>query len=158
MARLKKSVRNEILKAYFDLHFPGSFQSVSKFREALARKLGINVTQQTLRKVLKDNAYYQTNITRPKKFLSRKFQTHGVGLLAYCDPAYLQLPNKKIFKFLVVCDAMSKFVYAHYLAEVNPKELKKAFKALFRQRMPYFAIIKVDKDKSLYILTHTFFC
>ena len=65
-----KSINCEILKAYFDLHFPGSFQSVSKFREALARKLGINVTQKTLRKVLKDNAYYQTNIKKLINYIS----------------------------------------------------------------------------------------
>ena len=157
MSRLKKSVIDKIYKAYFDLYFPGSFQSIAKFQEALARKLDIKVTRKTLRKILKDNAYYQTNVTRPKKFLTRKFQTHGVGLLGYCDPVYIQLPNKKIFKFLVVCDAMSKFCYAQHLAEVNPKELKKAFQALFRQGMPYFAIVKVDKDRSLGTLANNFF-
>ena len=80
-----------------------------------------------------------------------------MGLLGFTDPVYLQLPNKKLFKFLVVCDAMSKYVYAEYLAEVNPTELKRAFKTLFRRRMTYFSILKSDKDKSLGTLKHTFF-
>ena len=72
-------------------------------------------------KILKNNAWYQTNVTRPKKFLSRKHASQGVGLLAYADPCYIQLPNKKIWKFLIVADSCSKFVFG---APSPPKKIK----------------------------------
>ena len=111
-----------------------------------------------LRRILKDNAWYQTNVTRPSAFLKRKFASRGVGLLGVADAVYLQLPNKKLFKFLIVADSASKFVYGTYLNEVNPAELKRAFMRLFKNnKCPYFPVLVTDKDKSLGTLAKTFF-
>ena len=150
MTQLKKSIVRSILTQYFDLAFPASFQSVRKFHKAIQKKLKIKISEQSLRKILKNNAWYQSNVTRPKKFLSRKHASQGVGLLAYADPCYIQLPNKKIWKFLIVADSCSKFVFGTVLPEVNPVELKRAFGRLFKdQKMSYYPILKVDRDRSL---------
>ena len=87
----------------------------------------------------KGNAWFQVNVTRPKKFPMRSFYSRGSGLLAFADPCYIQLPNKKIFKFLVVGDSCSKYVFATILPEVNPKQLKLAFTRLFKhQQLSYY--------------------
>ena len=158
MTRLKKSVVRAILNNYFDLSFPASYQSVRKFHKAIQKKLKIKISERSLRKILKNNAWFQVNVTRPKKFLMRRFYSRGSGLLAFADPCYIQLPNRKIFKFLVVADSCSKFVFATVLSQVNPKELKKAFTRLFKhQQMSYYPIITVDRDRSLGTLARPYF-
>ena len=159
MAQLKKSEIRTILTKYFDLSFPGSFQSIAKFQEGLERKLKMKVSRRSLTKILKNNAFYQTHVTRPKKFLVRKFSSKGCLLVGFSDPVYLQLPTKKIFKFLIVCDSASKYVYGQILNEVNPKELKRAFTTLFKSphHMPYFPVLVVDKDRSLGTMARPFF-
>ena len=158
MSRLKKSVVRSIISHYFDLSFPGSYQSVKKFHTAIQKKLKIKISERALRKILKDNAWFQVNVTRPKKFPMRSFYTRGSGLLAFADPCYIQLPNKKIFKFLVVGDSCSKYVFATILPEVNPKQLKLAFTRLFKhQQMSYYPIITVDRDRSLGKLARPYF-
>ena len=157
MSPIKNALKKEIFSHYFDLKYPASFGSVQKFREALQRESNITISEKALRKLLKDNAWYQSNVTRPKKFLTRKFSGTGVGLLCLADQAFLQLPNKEMFVFLVVADTVSKYVYARPLAKNNPANLKRAFIAMFNtQNCPYFPIIKVDKDKNMFAL-RTFF-
>ena len=131
MSRLKKSVIRSILTHYFDLSFPASLQSIRKFHAAIQKKLNIKISERALRKILKNNAWYQTNVTRPKKFLMRKHYSQGVGLSASADPCYIQLPNKTVFKCLIVADSCSKYVFGTILPEVNPQELKRAFGRLF---------------------------
>ena len=88
--------------------------------------------------------------------MTRKFSGTGVGLLCLADQAFLQFPNKEIFVFLFVANTVSK--YARPLAKNNPKNLKRAFKAMFKtQNCPYFPIIKVDKDKNMFALRTFFF-
>ena len=159
MTQLTKAQIRTILTKYFDLKFAGSFQSIKKFQEALERKLDLKVSLRKLTEILKNNAFYQTHVTRPKKYLVRKFSSRGCGLLAHADPCYLQLPTKEIFKFLTVCDSLSKMVYGHVLKEVNPKELKMAFTALFKSPhyMSYYPVLVVDLDKSLSTLARPFF-
>ena len=159
MTQLTKAQIRTILTKYFDLKFAGSFQSIKKFQEALERKLDLKVSLRKLTEILKNNAFYQTHVTRPNKYLVRKFSSRGCGLIAHADPCYLQLPTKEIFKFLIVCDSLSKMVYGHVLKEVNPKELKKAFTALFKSPhyMSYYPVLVVDLDKSLSTLARPFF-
>ena len=72
-------------------------------------------------------------------------------VLCLADQAFLQLPNKEMFVFLVVADTVSKYVYERPLAKNNPANLKRAFIAMFNtQNYPYFPIIKVDKDKNMF--------
>ena len=157
MSPIKKSLKKKIFSHYFDLKYPGSFQSVQKFKDALQRESNITISEKALRKLLKDNAWYQSNVARPKKFLTRKFSGTGVGLLCMADQAFLQLPNKQMFVFLVLADSVSKYVYARPLAKNNPQNLKKAFKSMFKtQNCPYFPLVKVDKDKNMVAL-RTFF-
>ena len=154
--KVKKSVIRKILTAYFDLKFPASFQSVSKFKESLKRNLNIDISHYQLRKILKNNAYYQSNITKKSKFLMRKLYTQGVTIVGFADSVFVPLPNGKLFKFLIVADAASKFAYGTFLKQVNPKELQRAFKQLFRSGTPYFSILRVDRDLSLGTMTKFF--
>ena len=59
MSRLKKSVVHSIISHYFDLSFPGSYQSVRKFQTAIQKKLKIKMSKPALRKILKDNAWFK---------------------------------------------------------------------------------------------------
>ena len=158
MSRLKKLVIRSILTHYFDLSFPASLQSIRKFHAAIQKKLNIKISERALRKILKNNAWYQTNVTRPKKFLMRKHYSQGVGLSASADPCYIQLPNKTIFKCLIVADSCSKYVFGTILPEVNPQELKRAFGRLFKEhKMSLYPILRVDRDKSLGTLARPYF-
>ena len=65
MSRITNALKKKILTFYFDLKYPGSYQSVSKFRNALRPTSNITISEAALRKLLKDNAWYQSNVTRP---------------------------------------------------------------------------------------------
>lgn len=149
MPPLKDSVRKIILKKYQDPSFPASYQSVKKFKEALKSQLNIDVSYRTLRSILKSNLLYQTHVTLPKKFKTRKVYSQGVGIEALTDCAYLTLNQNgftKTFIFLLVMDKMSRFVYSTPVSRVNPTELKKAYQLLFHKKhCPLFPIIRYDR-------------
>ena len=79
--------------------------------------------------------------------------------LVFLDVVYLQYgraaksePPVRPFVFVTCLDICSRFLYCELIPEgrVNSETLKKAFLRLFKyQHMPYFSILRGDKDKSL---------
>ena len=160
-----KAQEKAILRAYFDPKFPASYQGVEPFRESLLRNKNIDISRPHLRRLLKSNLYFQTNIIKPKKFPTRKFYSRGVGIEGYCDTVFLKLPQEKlketgkkgVFIFLLVADTHSRYLYTTPCDQVNPTKLKAAFNRLFKdQDMPYFSVLRVDRDKSLNTLVRYF--
>ena len=77
--------------------------------------------------------------------------------MGFADQAFLQLPNKQLFTFLVLADAVSRKVYAQVLTVNNPNNLKKVLTNMFKtQNCPYFPLIKLDKDKNWAVLQKFF--
>ena len=153
-------LRKKILKNYYSLKYPGSFQGVSVFRKSLRENSGIEIGYSALRRILKASLPYQVNVVKRKKFKTRALYSRGIAIEAYCDPIFIPYPAKtgqKNFFTLVVCDIHSRYLWTYPLREINPKYLKSAFSSLFRKGMPKFAIIRCDRDKSLNSLTNTFF-
>lgn len=81
MPPITKKTQADILKYYFTLGFPGSFQSIKKFHSALKDDAGIQIGLPALRKLMRKNLYYDSNIKKPKKFPTRKVYSQGVGKL-----------------------------------------------------------------------------
>ena len=156
-----ENLKKRILKNYYSLKYPGSFQGVSVFRKALKDNSGIDIGHSALRRILKASLPYQVNVVKRKKFKTRALYSRGIAIEAYCDPIFIPYTTKsgekKNFFALVVCDIHSGFLWSKPLVNINPKYLKAAFSALFREGMPKFAILRVDRDKSLNFLTNTFF-
>ena len=156
-AELKK----RILKNYYSLKYPGSFQGISVFRKSLKENSGIEIGYSALRRILKSSLPYQVNVVKRKKFQRRPLYSKGVTIEGYCDPIFIpyatKTGEKKNFNALVVCDVHSRYLWTTPLEKVNPKYLKAAFLSLFRNGLPYFAILRCDRDKSLNALANTFF-
>ena len=154
-------LKEKILKNYYSLKYPGSFQGVSVFRKSLKKNSGIEIAHSTLRRILKSSLPYQVNVVKRKKFKTRPLYSRGVTIEAYCDPIFIpystKTGEKKTFFALVVCDIHSRYLWTAPLHKINPKYLKAAFLSLFRNGLPHFAIIRCDRDKSLNVLANTFF-
>ena len=77
---VSKKDRKKILDAYFDLRFPRSYGSPTSFHEAVRRKLGLNVSLATVKKILKDTVFYQVHYPRRKNLFTRHLYLRGVGI------------------------------------------------------------------------------
>ena len=157
----EERLRKNILKKYFSLRYPGSFQGVQVFCQALKDNDDIDISHSALRKILKSSLPYQVNVVKPKKFKTRAMYSRGIGIEAFCDPIFVPYKTakgeKKNFVALVVCDVHSRFLWTRHLQTVNPASLKSAFTHLFNEGMPEFSIIRCDRDKSLNTLANTYF-
>ena len=157
---VKEALKKNILKRYHSLKHPGSYQGISVFRKSSKDNAGINISHAALRRILKSSLPYQTNFIKPKKFQTRKLYSRGYAIEAYCDPAFIPYKNDgktKTFIALVVVDVHTRMLYATKLPRVNPKTLKLAFTRLFKAGMPKFDIVRIDRDKSLNKLRHSYF-
>ena len=165
MAPVARSLVKKILSKYFQLSYPGSFQSIPKYKRALKDVDNINISHATLRKILKSNLNYTAHIIRKKKFFRRKTYARGVGLECLTDVAYVQYDifKKKrtkhagrdtiIFPFLLIIDALSRFVITHWIDKVNPENLRKAFLYLFSHGgLIRYPIMRYDLDPSIKFL------
>ena len=154
-------LRKKILKNYYTLKYPGSFQGVSAFLNSLKENSNIDISEYALRRILKSSLPYQVNVIKPKKFQTWALYSRGVGLEAYCDPILLPYKTaegeKKTFNAFVVCDVHSRFLWTCPLQNVNPDNLKSAFTHLFKEGLPFFPILHSDRDKSLNTLKNTYF-
>ena len=90
------SLRKKILKNYYSLKYPGSFQGVSVFRKSLRENSGIEIGQSALRRILKSSLPYQVNVVKRKKFKTRALYSRGIAIEAYCDPIFIPYPVKKL--------------------------------------------------------------
>ena len=159
-AELKK----RILKNYYSLKYPGSFQGISVFRKSLKENSGIEIGYSALRRILKSSLPYQVNVVKPKKFPKRANYSQGVWIQAFCDPIFIpyipktkkndQAQKYKNFLALIVVDVHSRYMYSTKLGSINPEALKNGFTRLFNNGMPRFSVIRIDKDKSLNKLTN----
>ena len=61
-------LRKKILKNYYTLKYPGSFQGVSAFRKSLKENSNIDISEYALRHILKSSLPYQVNVVKPKNF------------------------------------------------------------------------------------------
>ena len=157
---VKETLKKKILKKYYSLKFPGSYQGIAVFRKSLKDNANIDISHSALRRILKSSLPYQVNIVKPKKFKTRKLYSRGCWIESYCDPIFIPYKEDgktKNFIALVVVDVHSRMCYATKLSRVNPKILKLAFNRLFKDGMPKFDIIRVDRDKSLNKLANTYF-
>ena len=82
-------IRKKILKNYYTLKYPGSFQGVSAFRRSLKENSDIDITHSALRRILKSSLPYQVNVIKPKKFKTRALYSRGVHIEAYFNPIFV---------------------------------------------------------------------
>ena len=92
---VKASLRQRILKNYYSLKYPGSFQGVSVVRKSLKENSDIDITHSALRRILKASLPYQVNILKPKKFKTRSLYSRGVYIEAYCNSIFIPYQNPK---------------------------------------------------------------
>ena len=86
MTLLKKSEIKKILKLYQDLKFPASYQSVTKFRNALKQEKNIDISYRRLKDLLRGNSpYYLTSFKNPVKFPTRPIVSSGSFVEAFAD-------------------------------------------------------------------------
>ena len=149
---MKKKLANLILKKYFTLSHPASYSGIPKFKKSLEEE-GINVSYNAIRNLLKNNLHYVTNFIKRKKFKTRHLYSDGYGIECYSDTCFLTVEKGVQFKFLLLCDNHTRYVYGAPLEGLKPggpslDSLKKAFARILK-RSPQWAIIRVDRDPAI---------
>ena len=165
---VSRKLRQKILRNYYNLKYPGSYQGVATFRQSLKDKSNIEISHSALRKILKSSLPYQVNVVKSKKIPKRANYSRGVYQEYYIDPIFIPYKvknenNKQVndkqknFLALVVVDVHSRMLYSTKLNSINPQSLKRAFTVLLQKGMPQFSIVRCDRDKSLNKLANNYF-
>ena len=64
---VSRKLRQKILRNYYNLKYPGSYQGVATFRQTLKDNSNIEISHSALRKILKSSLPYQVNVVKSKK-------------------------------------------------------------------------------------------
>ena len=69
-AMVTSSQARKIVRSYYDLETPGSYSGINQFHRTVTEQLGINISQNALRKLLRNEITYQVHY--PKKSLFQR--------------------------------------------------------------------------------------
>ena len=85
---VKRAIAHRIVRAYYNPQFPGSFGGLPAFRDALKRKLNIDISHSALKS---DSLHYQVNVALSKHFKTRPWYTAGAFIQAMADPVFVPI-------------------------------------------------------------------
>ena len=145
-----KKLKKRVIEAWTNPKFPGAFLGLQPFYRHFLKVYHFNPkpSLNQIGSILKNNLLYASNIHKPIKVKWRPSVHLGVGIQATADILQINIANKFNWNILAVLDFTSKFMYADFVENSNPKTLRLAFNRLFNNGMPFFAKIVHDGDKS----------
>ena len=123
---VSQKLRKKILSKYYDLRSPSSYGGVAPFRKSL-KEIGINITHDALRRLLKSSVHYQTNFIKNAKLQRRKVVSNGFGVECYCDTIFINLGGGERFVFLCLIDNHTRYMYVTALNGLSQEDQKNGF-------------------------------
>ena len=143
----KKDIRR-IVSAYYDLSFPGSYQGLNAFTQAVKTHLGLDVSVKTIRRILSDELTYQVHFPRKRTLWPRANYARGSNLTAHTDAIYFRYnkntEHAKEMVFILTQDVFNRFLWGVTIPSgvISPKTIQSAFSKMFRRGMPSFPILR----------------
>jgi hypothetical protein len=135
---------NKIIKLYHDLEkFPGAFRSIKTFQKMLKSEKNITISYEKLRKILKQDQFYQSSFIKKKPSKFRKVYVDGMNIEAGADLVYMDTKNKKFKYFYIFKDIFSKKIYGFCVNDAKPSTFRRLFGRYFKTKVP-FTILRTD--------------
>jgi hypothetical protein len=136
----------KLLELWRSPNFTGSYRGIKTFQILLKTDLNIDVSQDRLYKVLKQDPIFLIHQTPHRKFQRRKYDVQNYGELVQADIAYMfEYDSYKYFLLLIDCFSSKVFTYPLKLRD--SKTVAKAFEELLTQFKSQIYEIQTDRGK-----------
>lgn len=122
----------EILKLWRDVNFGGSYRGVKTFQILLKTDLDIDVSENRLYKILKQDPIFLIHARPLKVYDRRKFDLNYYGEVFQSDIAYM-FDYESYKYFIVVIDCYSSKTYAEPLKSKTSQEVLIRFKSILKK-------------------------
>ena len=138
----------EIKDLWHDPTFFGSFRGVSTFQKLLKTDLNINISQDRLYNILKEDQLFLIHQRPKRNFDRRKYDVHFYGQLVQIDLAYMFPDADSNDKyFLLAIDVFSFKIFAVPLKNKNSDTVLLALKNIFLKFRHPITEIQADRGK-----------
>ena len=133
-----------ILELWRDPTFSGSYRGIRTFQILLKTDLNIDVSQQRLYNVLRNDSIFLIH-TKPKRKIERRhYDLRSYGELVQADLA--QMFEYDHFKyFLLLIDCFSSKIFVKCLKSKNSEEVAKAFSDIFEEFGAQIHVLETDR-------------
>lgn len=143
---------DKILALYKDISFPGSFRGIKTFQAVLKSDKGIDVSEQSLRRILQKEPIYLIHQLKPFKIKRRSTITHNYGEIVQADVAFMfgESENKQSY-FLTLVDVFSGKVFVEVLQNKESQSVAQALEDIFKRFGAPIYELQTDKG-CLYLI------
>jgi IS30 family transposase len=136
----------KLLELWKDPDFDGSFRGIKTFQAFLKTDKNIDVSEQRLYKVLKNDSIYLLHLTPKRKFLRRKYDVRYYGELLQADIAYM-FKWEEFQYFLLVIDCFSNKIFIEVLKSKSADDVATAFRKIFKEFGADITELQTDRGK-----------
>ena len=135
-----------LIELWKDPLFAGSYRGISTFKIFLKTDFDIDVSQNRLYKVLKQEPLYLMHLRPQRQFDRRHYDLHFYGELVQADIAYM-FPHNEYKYFLLVIDCYSSKIFTYSLKSKDSKSVRKAFEEIFKEFKAKISVLQTDKGE-----------
>jgi hypothetical protein len=129
-----------------DPNFDGSFRGIKTFQAFLKTDKDIDVPQDRLYKILKNDAIYLLHKQPNRNFQRRKYDVRFYGELVQADIAYM-FKWEEFQYFLLAIDCFSTKIFTEPLKTKSSEEVAAALKKIFNEFGAQIIEIQTDRGK-----------
>jgi len=136
----------KLLQLWRSPNFTGSYRGIKTFQVLLKTDLNIDVSQERLYKILKNDPIFLIHQKPQRNFIRRSYDIQNYGELVQADIAYMfEFESFKYFLLAVDCFSFKIFVYP--LKSRDSATVAKAFEKLLNQFHAEIYEIQTDRGK-----------
>ena len=136
----------KILELWRDPNFSGSYRGVKTFQTLLKTDLNIDVSENHLYKVIKNDPIFIIHQRPRRKIIRRPYDLNNYGELVQADIAYMFNFENYLY-FLLLIDCFSSKIFAVPLKSKDSNTVAKAFIIIFQQFNATIYEIQTDRGK-----------
>ena len=136
----------KILELWRDPNFSGSYRGIKTFKILLKTDLNIDVSENRLFKVIKNDPIFIIHQRPQRKIERRSYDVNNYGELVQADIAYMF--NYDDYKyFLLLIDCFSSKIFAVPLKSRDSQTVAKAFEQIFEEFEATIYELQTDRGK-----------
>ena len=136
----------KLLQLWRDPNFSGSYRGIKTFQTLLKTDLNIDVSENHLYKVIKNDPIFIMHQRPRRKIIRRSYDLNNFGELVQADIAYMFNFDNYLY-FLLLIDCFSSKIFAVPLKSRDSNAVAKAFLIIFAQFKATIYEIQTDRGK-----------